>query len=113
MTLQVFFYRLGISIVKLRLKALNLLYAQIVNFGVYLHVLLFGEDNIFVASAEERLEGDESVLAQILPLLREHLVVVDDDVVRRDAVMGRLLLPAAWKCLLLRHHSFGLLLLIF
>ena len=63
LTLQVFLYRLGVSIVKLRLKTLNLLDAQIVNFRVYLHVLLFGEDNIFVACAQEGFKGDECMLA--------------------------------------------------
>ena len=61
--------RFGIAVVQLRLEALYLLDAQLVNLAVDLHVLLLGEDYLLIARAQECLERLQRVLSQILPLL--------------------------------------------
>ena len=75
--LQVFGNGLGISCIQFSLEAFNLLDAQIVDFGVDLHVLHLGElDLVAVSRGEELLQGLNCFLSQIGPLLVQHVMVV-------------------------------------
>ena len=92
--------RLAISIVQLGLEALDLLDAEFVHLGVYLHVLFFGEDNFGVTCRQVSLQGNESLLPQVLPLGRNHVIVVNDHIIRGVAWHGCQHL----RDLLLSHH---------
>lgn len=56
------------SIVKVSLVCLNLLDAKLIHLRVDFHVLLFGEDNFFVASRQECFQRNQCLLSQVLPV---------------------------------------------
>ena len=95
--------RFGVAVIKLGLKAFDLLDAEFVHLGVYLHVLLLRHEDIFrVPCREVVLEGNQRLLPQVFPLSCEHLVVVNDNVI--CGVSWHSSLPHRRELLLLLRH---------
>ena len=94
----------GEAIVKVGLVSLHLLDAKLIYLRVDFHVLLFGEDNFFVACCQECFQRNQRLLSQVLPVSGEYIIVVNNDVVSELSVC-RWVTPRPWQLLLLSHHG--------